>query len=55
MSKREIAKRLDVCVLPHGGPDNSATVYGHFGRHSDRTCIRLHGTDTWVYSPRTEG
>jgi hypothetical protein len=51
MNKREIAKRLKVCELRHGAPDNSADVYGHDGRHRDRTCIRIHGTDTWVYSP----
>lgn len=50
MNKREIAKRLKVCKLPHGGPDNArrATVYGHtFGQ----TCIRIVGSSTWVYSP----
>lgn len=49
MNKREIAKRLRVCERDHGGPLNAATLYGHFERDR-RECIRIHGTDTWVYS-----
>jgi hypothetical protein len=48
----EITKALRVCDQPHGGPSNGASIYGHHG--SVRTCIRLHGTDTWVYDPRWE-
>jgi hypothetical protein len=44
--------RVETCRLNHGWPGNAATVYGHPG--SVRVCIRIHGTDTWVYSPGWE-
>lgn len=43
---------LKVCDKDHGGKGNAATVYGHLA--SVRNCIRLQGTDTWVYDPRWE-
>lgn len=39
--------KLAVCDLHHGSTPLTAEVYGHIGR----TCIRLAGTGTWVYSP----
>jgi hypothetical protein len=50
MNKREIAKRLKVCKEEHGGEYNErrATVYGH---RVTKTCIRIAGTSTWVFSP----
>lgn len=38
-----------VCSAEHGGPNNAATVYGHYADLRNRTCMRLPGTDTWVY------
>lgn len=49
MNKREIVKHLAVCERDHGGSHNAAIVYGHWGARRD--CIRIQGTDTWVYSP----
>lgn len=46
------ANALKVCEQPHGAEHNEASVYGHHG--SRRTCIRLFGTDTWLYDPRWE-
>lgn len=39
-----------VCGLEHGGPRNAAVVYGHHG--TNRTCVRLGKSLTWVYDPR---
>jgi hypothetical protein len=44
--------KVKVCDQEHGAKDNAATVYGHFG--SPRTCIRIKGTDQWVYDPAWE-
>ena len=43
---------LAICNETHGSAGNAATVYGHHA--SVRTCIRLYGSDTWVYDPRWE-
>ena len=43
---------LTVCDQDHGGPDNAATVYGHYG--SVRVCIRLKDTDIWIYDSSYE-
>lgn len=43
-------KHLCFCQLDHGAPGNAARVYGH----AVRTCIRLFGSDNWVYDPRWE-
>ena len=51
---RPSLKALKVCKENHGGESNAATVYGHYGRLSRRVCIRLYGTNTWIYDPRWE-
>lgn len=43
---------LKKCTLTHGVEGNDSTVYGHHG--SVRICIRLYGTDDWVYDPGWE-
>lgn len=45
-------KHLRTCTKDHGGPGNSATVYGHHG--SIRVCIKIRETGKWVYSPGWE-
>jgi len=52
MKKSEWAKRLRTCHLDHGGTYNGATVYGH--TYPWRECIRIKGTDVWVYSTEPE-
>jgi hypothetical protein len=47
---REIATIAKVCGEEHGGPNNPATVYGHFG--STKTCVRIGTSNTWVYDIR---
>lgn len=44
---RTIALTGKVCGDEHGGPNNAAEVYGHFG--STRVCTRVGMTSTWVY------
>lgn len=41
-----------VCTKTHGAEWNVAHVYGHFD--GVRTCIRLFGSNTWIYDPRWE-
>lgn len=43
---------LAVCDQTHGEEDNAASVYGHYG--SVRICIRLKGTDIWIYDSAYE-
>jgi hypothetical protein len=50
MHKREIAKRIAVCDGTHGATTNTAVVYGHFANLRNRNCIRIVGTDIWIYS-----
>lgn len=45
-------QQLKVCKQEHGLDGNAATVYGHHG--SVRVCIRIFGTNKWVYDPRWE-
>lgn len=52
MSEPRERTRLRTCNKDHGGPTNTATVYGHPG--SVRVCIRRYGTDTWVFDPGWE-
>lgn len=47
---RKIRLVANICTEDHGGPNNSAEVYGHWG--SSRTCVRLPGSDTWVFNVR---
>lgn len=44
---------LKPCAREHGVEGNDSTVYGHRG--SIRICIRLWGSNTWVFDPRHEG
>jgi hypothetical protein len=46
-----LLERLRICDMQHGRPGNAASVYGH----AVRTCIRIKGTNTWVYDPAWEG
>lgn len=46
------SEHLRLCRRDHGGSLNAAHVYGHHG--SERICIRLFGTNRWVYDPRWE-
>lgn len=50
MADREITVRVKVCEKEHGGPNNAAVLYGHGGRRD--ACLRIEGTNTWVYEPR---
>lgn len=56
MARGEVVSKstdaLRLCRKDHGGSLNSAIVYGHHG--SVRVCIRLFGTNRWVYDPRWE-
>lgn len=55
--EEEYAERLmtvdlkgTVCTEDHGGPHNSATFYGHFGRND--VCVRVGDSDVWVKNVR---
>lgn len=55
MPKREIVKHIRVCTEDHGGPHNAATVYGHYANLGNRSCLRLIGTDVWIYTVEVKG
>lgn len=45
---RTVKITATACTDEHGGPNNAATVYGHFG--STKVCVRVLGTDVWVFN-----
>lgn len=47
MTEQSIVLMAKICSREHGGDQNKAEVYGHWG--DKRNCLRIDGTDVWIY------